>query len=706
MATARSKQKVIVLKHAPAGARSTFPWLRLLVLGLLTAAALLATRWETGMDGMVYPGVRVAGVDIGNRSLAEARARLEQVTGRVTDRVITVSAADRRWQVTPSQLGLRFDLEGRLRESYALGRDNSLLDRLSTQAGLLVQGRDLTLGGSYDRTKLEAFVRQMAMDSYQAAQPATVSLIDARASITAHASPGHKLDQNAAAGLLATALSGLGQTRVTVPMIALQPAVSEAEARREAAALQSILQARVRMHFGAQQWQLSASSIAQAISLTTITASGGGATYHHALDQAALTSYVNGLATQIDRPMRPATVTVHDARIAVVPAQDGRHLDRFTARDLLAQAILAGGTQNIALPGGNTPATTPTSAAQAAARQAAELIRHPLALTYGAYSWLLGPSQLGDALVFVPRQDPLNGPIIDVQVDQARLAVVLRPAVDGLETPAVDARFVVAGNRVLLSPARSGTRVDLALLAPQIEARGRISQIALPMQSYEPARTTAKAEAMGIREPILTHTTTFAGSSAARLTNIDAAVRHLDGQLIAPGEVFSFNQRIGPITPAGGYVEGINIVDNQDVPGIGGGVCQVAVTLFQAAVYAGFPIRERVNHANVVSYYNPIGMDATVYVATGGPDVKFENNTGHWVLVSFAKDLPHASLTVRFFGTNPRFRVVLRGPIVTDHPNGDVDAVFYRTVYDRKGAVLLDHAFTSHYVPVGAAPTQ
>src|ERR1035437_10042825 len=109
MATARSKQKVIVLKHASAGARSTFPWLRLLVLGLLAAAALLATRWETGMDGMVYPGVRVAGVDIGNRSLADARARLEQVTGRVPNPLITVSAADRRWQVTPSQLGLRFD---------------------------------------------------------------------------------------------------------------------------------------------------------------------------------------------------------------------------------------------------------------------------------------------------------------------------------------------------------------------------------------------------------------------------------------------------------------------------------------------------------------------------------------------------------------------------------------------------------------------
>ncbi|MGH2390374.1 MAG: VanW family protein, partial [Chloroflexota bacterium] len=192
-------------------------------------------------------------------------------------------------------------------------------------------------------------------------------------------------------------------------------------------------------------------------------------------------------------------------------------------------------------------------------------------------------------------------------------------------------------------------------------------------------------------------------SSPARLTNINAAVHHLDGQLIAPGAVYSFNQRIGDITAQGGYVEGINIIDNEDVPGIGGGVCQVAVTLFQAAVYTGMRIVERVPHANVVSYYNPVGMDATVYVSANGPDVKFQNNTGHWVLVRFVEDLAHNKLTVRFYGTDPHFNVVVRGPTSTTEPNGDVDAVFYRTVYDSSGKVLLDAHFNSHYVPEGAA---
>ncbi len=656
------------------------------------------------MDGTIYPGVTVGGVNVGGESTTDARRQLQQMSGRIASRTITVSAAGQSWTITPRQLGMQFNVDDLLRQAYALGREESILSRLGTQAQLALQGRTISLAGSYDSGKLGNFVAQLAIDLYRPAQPAVVSLRKAQAVISAHATPGRKLDRQSATALLADALSGTDQTSVQAPVETIPPPVTEAAAQHEMVVLRSILSAKIRLHFNNRQWLLSASSIAQSISLTTIVASGGAATYQHDVDQAGLTRFVNGLAAEIDRPMQPATVTILDARITVIPAQTGYHIDRYATKQLLAQAILAGGTQDITVPGGRTDPSTPTSAAQTAAQRAAELIRRPLALTYQSFSWLLGPSQLGDVLTFVPRTDPLNGPVMDVRVDQTRLAHVIQPAVASLEKPAVNAHFVAKGDRVLLSPSLPGRRVDVASLAAAIEGRGRIMQLPLPLQSYEPELTTAKADAMGIHDLIISHTTEFPGSSTARLTNIHAAVRHLDGQLIAPGEVYSFNQRIGDITPEGGYVEGINIVDNQDVPGIGGGVCQVAVTLFQAAIYAGMPIVERVNHANVVSYYNPIGMDATVYVSATGPDVKFQNNTGHWVLVSFVEDLAHARLTVRFFGTDPHFRVVVRGPEVTNVANGDVNAVFYRTVYDAKGNVLLDHAFTSHYVPVGASP--
>jgi vancomycin resistance protein YoaR len=289
-----------------------------------------------------------------------------------------------------------------------------------------------------------------------------------------------------------------------------------------------------------------------------------------------------------------------------------------------------------------------------------------------------------------------------MHVDPARLGAVLGPAAAVVDRTPVDARFVVQGDQVHLIPSQAGRRIDLAALAAAMQRRGRTMFLPIPAHNYAAQLTTARAQAMGIHDLLITRSTQFEGSSDARLTNIHAAVRHLDGQLIAPGEIFSFNQRIGPITADGGYVQGINIVDNQDVPGIGGGVCQVAVTLFQTAIFSGMKIVERIPHPILVSYYNPIGMDATVYVSANGPDVKFQNTTGHWILIDFVEDLPHYKLTARFFGTNPHFHVVVRGPFVTQQPNGDVDAIFYRTVYDRHGKVLLDAHFTSHYVPEGS----
>ena len=422
MATTRPRQKVIVLKKTPHEREGGTPWAALLFLGLVVVAGVFLVHWETGMDGTIYPGVKVGGLDLGGKSMSAARQELQQMSDRIASRTITVSAAGQTWTTTPKQLGMQFNVESFTRRAYALGREESILDRLGTQVQLALVGQSISLAGSYDSGKLSSFVTQLAVDLYQPAQPAVVSLQHARAVISKQAEAGRKLDQQSAAALLAAALSSTKQASVQLPMQSIPPAVSEAAAQHEVTALQSILGAKLRLHFENKQWLLSASSIAQSISLTTIIASGGAATYQHSVDQAGLTRFVNDLADEIDRPMEPATVTIHDAHIKVVPAQTGYHIDRYAIKQLLAQAILAGGAQDITVPGAVTDPSTPTSAAQTAAQRAAELIRRPLALTYQSYSWLLGPTQLGDTLTFVPRTDPLNGPVLDVQVDQTRLA--------------------------------------------------------------------------------------------------------------------------------------------------------------------------------------------------------------------------------------------------------------------------------------------
>jgi len=707
MSRVNTGQKVIVRRSAPRPAerRRGLPWAPVVTVLALAALALFLTRWEAGMAASVYPGVRVGGVDVGGLSLAAARQRLAPLAAAAMHRDLTVIAGSRRWSVTPRALGLRLDLDSKLREAFALGRETSALDRYGTQLTLITQGRDLALVGNYDSGLLDAFVQRVAIAVYQAPQAAAVSLTDAQATLSAHAQVGQALDQAAATKLLAAALADSSQSVVRLPVRLLPPPVSEAAGEHELGLLQTLLQStRITMHFAGRQWRMGPRSIAPLISLTTVVASGGAATYHHGVNQQALASYVDRLAAHVDQSVREATVTVSAGRARVVGARSGYHLDRYTTRQLIGQAILAGGPQAITLPVGVSAPSATTAAAQQAAQEAGVLIRRPLALTYGSGRQVLSSSDLGSLLTFTPYNDPMSGPRVVVGIDPARLVALAAPVAAAVDQAPVDARFVMVGTHIQIAPSRMGAALDLPALSAALMARGGASDIAVPIQPIQAHLTTTAAQAMGIHDLLISHQTYFPGSSQARLTNIDAAVHHLDGQLIAPGAVFSFDQRIGDITPQGGYVQGIDIIDNQDVPGIGGGVCQVAVTLFQAAVYSGMPILERVPHANIVSYYNPVGMDATVYVSANGPDVKFQNNTGHWVLLKFVENLANSTLTARFYGTDPHFHVVIRGPFSTDQPNGDVDAVFYRTVYDRTGKVLLDAHFNSHYVPVGAAP--
>jgi vancomycin resistance protein YoaR len=130
-------------------------------------------------------------------------------------------------------------------------------------------------------------------------------------------------------------------------------------------------------------------------------------------------------------------------------------------------------------------------------------------------------------------------------------------------------------------------------------------------------------------------------------------VAHLvDNKLIAPGATFSFNNTTGERSAAKGFREAPVIINGELQTGLGGGVCQVSTTVFNAAYEAGLPITSRTNHALYISHY-PLGRDATVnYPDT---DLKFVNDTGHWLLLRTW--VGSSSLTVALYGTPVHRRV-------------------------------------------------
>lgn len=148
-----------------------------------------------------------------------------------------------------------------------------------------------------------------------------------------------------------------------------------------------------------------------------------------------------------------------------------------------------------------------------------------------------------------------------------------------------------------------------------------------------------------IDDLIGTASTSFKGSSASRVNNITVGAAKVNGTIIAPEEEFSLVEGIGYVNEDEGYAEEFIIKDGQSIKEFGGGLCQIATTIFRATLDAGLRITERKNHSYVVGYYGP-GLDATIYGPH--PDFRFVNDTKNYVVVKSFVDDHH--LVFEFYG--------------------------------------------------------
>ncbi|AGC68170.1 putative factor for cell wall maintenance or synthesis YoaR [Thermoclostridium stercorarium subsp. stercorarium DSM 8532] len=147
--------------------------------------------------------------------------------------------------------------------------------------------------------------------------------------------------------------------------------------------------------------------------------------------------------------------------------------------------------------------------------------------------------------------------------------------------------------------------------------------VPLSMPPTSPAVTTAP-ENTPTPDPNLVSSfaTVIYDKNENRVNNIKIAAEELDGTIIEPGEIFSFNETVGRRTKEKGYKEATIFVDGEKSKGVGGGICQVSTTLYNAALEAGLKIVERHRHSREVSYVEK-GKDAAV--AYNSKDLRFKN---------------------------------------------------------------------------------
>ncbi|MBT9143544.1 MAG: Vancomycin B-type resistance protein VanW [Dehalococcoidia bacterium] len=191
---------------------------------------------------------------------------------------------------------------------------------------------------------------------------------------------------------------------------------------------------------------------------------------------------------------------------------------------------------------------------------------------------------------------------------------------DSLDREPRNARFDRT-NKVIV-PELSGRKVDVLTTIDAVMTAKEGEVVELSIITLDPEITTELFQS--IHNKIATYSTS-GGGSADRIDNLYLAAKYMNGVILAPGDVFSFNKETGPRTPERGY----NMAPVVGGMGIGGGVCQVVTTIYNAALAAGLEIVERHQHSILVGYVPP-GRDATV---TDYKDFKFRNSTDKYIQI-------------------------------------------------------------------------
>lgn len=449
-----------------------------------------------------------------------------------------------------------------------------------------------------------------------------------------------------------------------------------------------------------------------------------------------LDAWLTSIASDVERPTVAGSLAVRGGAVVATRPLIGRRLDTVTSaasvlsadslgdrtitltvRDAYPEVDASGFDQAYAqLRAALTPLDVTVAERHVAvdATQLAPLVRVQLAIAKPGEL----PAVPGEAIAPGVRYRYV------IAFDSDRVNEWVSALAASLDRPAVDARYAVSREGVLsVVPGTSGIKVDQdklkALLATEliVPTSAAVRPLAAPAVLDTTSFTTEDAQKWLPQMVKTSSFTTYFPVSASRHANIATGSSQFDGVVIRPGATFSFWSLLGPVTPERGYAYAGAIINNRsDESVIGGGLCQVSTTMFNAIAKLGYEIVERHEHGYLIERY-PLGLDAAVF--DPGSDFQWKNDTQSPVFLwSWVSD---TSVTFDVWGLPTGRTVTFSDPVqrnFVDVPADQAadpafpagyairgrDVVRTRTVTDASGTVIHQDTFFSHYAPVWGGP--
>ncbi|MGA9748318.1 MAG: VanW family protein, partial [Nocardioides sp.] len=373
------------------------------------------------------------------------------------------------------------------------------------------------------------------------------------------------------------------------------------------------------------------------------------------VDDEQLAAAVDKFGTKVDTPARDGRVVFKgDTAIARQP-RTGEVLDREASLDRVTTAYVAGlseaEVERIELPTATQdPKIGRADVSVAMDSFANPAVSGPVKIELEDEQIVLRPVDFVPALSMTVQ----DGDLVPVLDDELLLEAV-ESRMEGIALAAKDATVELRNGRPRVVPAKRGVTFNpdevvggfLAVLANTGDGRSlRVSSVVA-----KPDFNTRDARALQIDEQVSEFTTNYPHADY-RNTNLGRAAELVNGTVLKPGDEFSLNGTVGERTEQNGFTEGFIISDGVFKEDFGGGVSQVATTLFNAMFFAGLKDIEHKPHSFYIDRY-PVGREATV--AWPYVDLRFQNDTDHGVLIeafiSPSSPSRTGSMTVRMWST-------------------------------------------------------